>query len=93
MVSAVTLLIDDGRAARVGILGHPGIVGSFDAAAHTAALAARLWPTLPVEGRRRPVRRAAGKPIFCCFLIMIDNDGLLGARIVPAVNEKVWFRS
>jgi len=41
-----------------------------------------------VKGRRRPVRGAAGKPIFYCFLVVIDRDGLAreSGPIVEAID-------
>jgi hypothetical protein len=41
-----------------------------------------------LNGRRRPVRGAAGNPIFCCFLVVIDRDGLAreSGPIVEAID-------
>jgi hypothetical protein len=37
---------------------------------------ALLPPISAVEGRRRPILGATGKPLFSCFVVVLDRDGL-----------------
>jgi hypothetical protein len=35
-----------------------------------------LPPISAVERRRRPILGATGKPLFSCFVVVLDRDGL-----------------